>query len=279
MYRPISAEKHFETGQIQGNIANYANCSDITEEGKSCRSSLTTNKFINPITKQRWNCNWYCLRNCSREKLKPIFENRPQFLYFRDSSGQILPASGLKMIDFKFSYITIRSYRGVWIWYTGSAQGGDDSATVLNIDELCDNLCGWLKSKSPEREIIFECVISLASRFPPAESKFIGFDKPFIRPSSEWKRTEDWELRVSFSLDSNNVPIVPNSKETAPSTLSEYLPVELAEIPTGPIYHGISHPEIHRIPRKYRQASHYRPRHFHSPPRKDVVARKSRTKK
>ena len=111
------------------------------------------------------------------------------------------------------------------------------------------------------------------------EIKFSRFDIPFLRPVSEWSAKSRGKIVTEFMINKNYRSS--GAKTYKPSVSPwENLPVGLLGEEDEPLSsYGVAHPDIHRVSRKYRKASHHRPRHFHSPTRKEVVSRKSRHRK
>lgn len=77
MHSLISPEKHFQSREIQSLIAGNFGCSAITNEGSSCKPTLTTNKFKDQF-KHKWDCNFYCMRKCTPKLLIHLFEKTPK---------------------------------------------------------------------------------------------------------------------------------------------------------------------------------------------------------
>jgi hypothetical protein len=296
MNKSINALKHLESKDIQIQIRSYASCPHFTSEGKLCRSSFSTNKFIDPVTKKASNCNWYCLRQCSPKKLIPMFHNLPKLGF--TTNGKTAEVTDIhfdfmfgKKILFKIMlFHDIRPSDPIeweWIDYTKLPEDAERRNRGSDLNTLANEVCQWFKKQSPNIEMILDCSVVFLSSNSFDARHFSHFDIPFLRPVSEW----EWEgssttISVKFALSSSSVPIsvfpITTSTEEKISDDSssipwETLPIGLAE-KEQLIYHGVAHPDIHRIPRRQREASRYRPRHFHSPIRKEVVGRSMRQK-
>jgi hypothetical protein len=288
MHRPVNPAKHFEAEDIQGQIRKYAGCQNFTDDGKSCRSSFSTNTFINPTTKQRFNCNWYCLRNCSAQKLLPIFKSVPKNLILEE--GKTMPVTEtafnftLETSPPQILSISLFYSENDQTWSWSEVSLGRRIAPYVSGKELlplAEKLCQWFKAQLSKTRIFFESMVYPSENYVTG---FVNFDRPFLRPISEWNHVHAYReyFTTNFYLNSSSdiLPekmIIPQSSETS----WKELPIGLTEPELEPslIYHGVAHPDIHRISRKHRQVSRYRPRHFHSPTRKDVVGRKSKLAK
>lgn len=302
MYHLTSAEKHAGTKEIRSRISQYAGCSSITNDAKLCRSNFSTNKFIDSVGGKRWDCNWYCMRNCSPEKLLPIFTNIPHHIILNDDKFYKITWVEFLFNDIRIGLRTSQHYNPITgqylnepIWYWSQLLDDpkafpkfilSEEAKGYELSKLADKLCKWFKQQSSIK-IKFTCSVYIGEYNTIKEhkviekmvQKFKKFDRPFLRPSSEWKPS-GYYIQTSFILisDMDLGMNQKSSKEEIP--ISEILPVGLAEMePTFLTSYGISHPELHRVSRKQRLASRYRPRHFHSPGRKEVVGRSTKTRR
>lgn len=281
MNKLTGPEKHFSSKDIQSHVRGYIGCPAITNNGQDCRSSLATNRFIDPITNKKFNCNWYCLRNCSPEKLMPIFNNLPKYALFRDGTR-------ISIDDISFTFITptehihINISGGSWEWDDLKYVGTQYPQYLTQIGfmresyqfaELADQLCKWFKRQNPTVKIGVKCVIP--SNDINDQLEFIGFDKPFFRPVSKW--TNDGESIFTKLMVLNKPELRLDEQK---HDMADDLPVDLAEEPevihrrTPLSSRGVAHPNLHRVPRRHRPESHHRPRHFHSPANRKKSGRK-----
>lgn len=201
-----SAVKHFLSKDIQFHTRQYFGCPTITNNGQTCRSSFTTNRFTDQITGKSFDCNWYCLRNCSPEKLLPIFKNIPKYAMSNKGDNMII-----SNVSFEFKtmeediIIKINSVNEEWEWTDFKNFGRIPHPQILRqlqqqglapngkrLIELANQLCKWLGSQAPEAEIQVQCMATLQmAREGKKQSQikklgFIGFDKPFFQPNNKW---------------------------------------------------------------------------------------------
>lgn len=303
MNRPISAESHFLSKDIQFHTHKYFGCPTVTNSGQTCRSSFTTNRFIDQTTGKQFNCNWYCLRNCSPEKLLPILKNIPKYALSNQGDNMLISSVNF---DFKtkdknssenydeYIIIKVNSINEEWKWidfkrfgrignpqYLQQLQQQGLAETGTQLIKLANQLCKWFRLQDPGVEIQVKCQAVLKMWMDTNTSRnekkikklgFSGFDKPFFQPTKEW--SNDGTAIVTPFLMLNQGEVLPtqekmNESKSSPEPISwaDHLPINLAE--EDPlISYGVAHPRLHHIPRKYRQASRHRPRHFHSPVRK-----------
>jgi hypothetical protein len=281
----VSAAKHVESKDIQTKIKSYAGCPNFTDEGKLCRSSLTTNNFIDPTTKKKTECNWYCLQKCSAKTLRPLL-NIPKFMF----------ATNEEKVDVKQVYFRFETETGYLVFTIDS--NPDSNGTVWrwtdDIDEeklireegadlnfLAEKLCQWFKRQNSNSDIDLICQVSPVTQNFFLTHTFSRFDVPFLRPYSMWTN-EYFAVGTWFALNRGKQVIQEEKATENEGQVYEErddeedfipwtnLPVGLAE-EKQLVYHGVPHPNIRRIPREYRKGSQYRPRHFHSPIRKKVV--------
>lgn len=134
-------------------------------------------------------------------------------------------------------------------------------------------LCDWFQRIPPHASIEIKATIYVpdddAATIYENSEKFKDFDIPYIRPAKEWITEGSGHFTLTFELSESSVKTTPKFESTIPIDLQSELPTELAELPEPLIYHGIAHPDIHHISRRHRKASQSRPRHFHSPVRKE----------
>ena len=87
-------------------------------------------------------------------------------------------------------------------------------------------------------------------------------------------------LTTNKFVDPTNIPKTKTSRKTKSRSASreqlQLRPIERSRRSEPLVYHGIAHPDIHRISRKNRPESHYRPRHFHSPRRQTSIGKQPR---
>lgn len=267
----ISPEAHFRSKDIQSSIKKYYSCADVTGNGSECRSSLTTNKFTDKLTGKQWNCNSYCMRQCTPQKLVHLFEKVPIQINTNANKYPIF------VIYLEFiSSGTNESIMFTYLSHSWRLQGINISPAVMS-----SVLCGWLRHPRPPGTIIdIVAVVYAAGNAGETINKnsetFEGFDIPYIRPAKEWEINRLGGLSLNFKLSDSSLvsPVLQSEKSSIPIDLKEVLPIELAELPESLVYHGIAHPDIHRISRKHRKASQHRPRHFHSPVRKEYKGKK-----
>jgi len=283
----ISPDNHFVSNDVQTLIRSYRGCPTITSNGAACRSSLTTNKFTDPITGKKWNCNYYCMRQCTPEKLSHIFKHRPNEII--TSRGDRLKI-GIMEITF-FSELTFEHVEFTFAGETHEGSGEADEKVKgvrgnersecprkVPENEMSEQLCRWIKS-IPENEAI--CVfVTISPRLDEVKKfrSFVKFDIPYLRPANEWEKLSS-NVTIEFQL--SNPTITTSKKHSRQKTTSRSVSREHSQSlsirgmnrPESLVYHGISHPDIHRVSRKNRPESHYRPRHFHSPDRKYETGR------
>jgi hypothetical protein len=289
MDRFIDPKEHLQTEDIQKQIRSYySECPEFTNDGKLCRPSFSTNKLTNPYTKKKVDCNWYCLRNCSPQKLLPIFKNIPKYIIEKDETK--IPINNA-VFTFKpweslptFRIIVwVREPRWgpnvLWEWTDYrhySKEISEDTlweSKGLDLNILAEQVCQWFKSQNSNMDISLECELRAASQ------NFSRFDMPFLRPVSEW-HNNGIGVVTQFTIN-KSVPLqIQERKNELPASPWENLPIGLLGEKDEPLSsYGVAHPDIHRVSRKHRKASHHRPRHFHSPTRKEVVGRKLRHRK
>jgi hypothetical protein len=306
MNRLINPEEHLQTKDIQNQIKDYAGCSTFTDVGQLCRPSFSTNKFTNPYIEKKIDCNWYCLRNCSPQKLLPIFKNLPKYIIEKDETE-------IPVIDVKFQFepeITpdprTRTYRETWglpilqiiIWVHKSnwarnaplwewkdyrhyrREISEDTpweGEGMDVTILAEQICRWFKNQDLGMDISLKCEVRVSESLK--KTNFSRFNVPFLRPISEWYDNGVSGVTTKFII--NKSASSQDQKITEPSVSSwGNLPTGLLGEEAEPLSsYGVAHPDIHRISRKHRKASHYRPRHFHSPTRKEAVNRKFKHRK
>jgi len=271
MSRLTSPEKHFTSKEIQSHVRGYIGCPVATENAQACRSSITTNRFTDPVTNKKFNCNWYCLRNCSPEKLMPIFKNVPQ--YALSNNGEHLP---IDLVTFVFKTPTEQIVINIddnktesWDWDNIASSRGQYFQQT-GFTKLAEQLCGWFRQQDPNIKISAKCSVVLKimnENKDPDEIRelgFGGFDKPFFLPTSKW--INDGEIITTKLMVLNKTASPAKQRVRQDIVWSEQLPIGLAE-EEPLVYRGVAHPRLHHIPRQYRPESRHRPRHFHSPVR------------
>lgn len=86
----MSAITNFESHDIRGYIAPFIGCPTITDNGKNCRPDLTLNKYKDSYTGTEYNCNYYCMRNCTGEKLSHIFMKPPTKIITKEEKNNVI---------------------------------------------------------------------------------------------------------------------------------------------------------------------------------------------
>jgi hypothetical protein len=292
MYRSVDPEEHLQTKDIQNKIRGYAaGCSTFTDSGQLCRSSFSTNKLINPYTKKQIDCNWYCLRKCSPQKMLPIFDNIPKYVI--ETDGTKVPVEQV-MFSFKISerdgdnaFVIVRhnfnSNNNLWEWTDNrhhiktissdaSWHGEGKSFRVL-----AEQMCKWFSMQDEKMNISLECIVAVerGTQF----RTFSRFDIPFLRPVSEWTGT-DTIVTTKFAI--NKTADFQEQKQIAQTIESsgvpwENLPIGLAEEPELFSLYGMAHQNIPYTHKRRETNPYGGPRHFHASERK--VSRKSRHRK
>jgi len=159
-----SPEKHIQAREIQSLIRSYKSCASMTDDGKSCRSSMATNKFADPHTGTRYDCNSYCMRKCTPKQLLHIFKNTPHEIittennHFEIESVHLLfevydkrdRRTLLAFADFTWDS-HFRDWRGGAKLYGSKdvAQWIDGSA-----DDMSQILCTWFQSVPLDEKIM-----------------------------------------------------------------------------------------------------------------------------
>jgi hypothetical protein len=206
----VSAAKHFESENIQTKLRSYASCPQFTAEGKLCRSSFSTNKFIDPVTKKKTDCNWYCLQNCSAKNLRPMF-NIPKFMFA--TSGERIP---VESVSYTFSAATTTRLifeinhapdpKGI-LWTSNDTEQRKtivDRGSDLNM--LAEKLCQWFRRRQDlNTDIKLTCLVNPEDEDFFDTHDFSRFDIPFIRPNSMWSShyyiTTTFEITRKKELD------------------------------------------------------------------------------
>jgi len=212
----------------------YAKCPAATNNAQACPSSFIADEFADPnIMGKTVNCGWYCLRNCSPEKLMPIFLNLPKVGLFKLSGGQIrIP---IDYINFEFVtstehiMISISRDTGKESWEWDDSEYDDNSIPYsqylkkigftdegTRFSDLANQLCKWFKRQDPDTKIQTECSAGLEDPIMMADDianlEFVGFDRPFFRPVSEWTNNGEYVETESIVL---NEPEIASEKKVA----------------------------------------------------------------
>jgi hypothetical protein len=201
MDRFISPEEHLQTEDIQKQIKGYySGCSEFTNDGKLCRPSFSTNKLINPYTRKQIDCNWYCLRNCSPQKLLPIFKNIPKYIIGEDETKNIIknpvdnveflfeiggPAPAGERTTHNQTFILIRNKpdpKGkLWLWtdfrhYNGTIpENAPWYGEGANLTILAEQICQWFGSQNEKIDVSLKCQVRPGKLI---QMKFSRFDIP-----------------------------------------------------------------------------------------------------
>jgi len=290
MQKLTSPEKHLQSRDIQSSIRSYRGCPLLTNNGQTCRPSLITNRFADPSTGNKYDCNRYCMRECTSGQLLHIFKNFPTELITTTNKHFDIDAIILEFSTSKDHKLPAFGVTFVWQLYTKTGWlmtdarfYGDDSKSARDdvhgdANDMSRVLCAWFQGIPLNKRIKVKATI-MSIEYRDALRKndrieLIGFNTPYIRPVNNWEmegtiKTE-FELFESMSeMHALEPEIQSKAQPETEIDKQAILPVDIAEEPASLVYYGIAHPDIHHISRRHRQASHHRPRHFHSPQRKD----------
>lgn len=265
-------------------------CSELTKQF-GCKGLLSV---FTDEKGNRKDCAWKCISQCKPSELISIV-NPPDTITFEHNGRQ----QTVNVYDWK-------------VTFTGSYDDEEEeffmreatsSSVVLEDptgkggsvqkDKATKKLCKWFKrwaEQGASIKVVAELIISPDNSRLSHNSHIAKFSSPWIRPLRDWKvKWVDDYFRggkrpiVKLSRRFKSVSKPEQIKETEEYPISELLPVGLMDVPHAPsvpslVSYGVAHPGIHHISRRHRQASQHRPRHFHSPTRKETAKRSSRAK-
>jgi hypothetical protein len=191
---------------ITGTRKGIDTCESITKNRSSCKG--VSNIFVSGTKKE--DCNWFCLKECTSEQLRPMFENLPSYLEVSDvklsslqenlpSVDRVLPIVfywDFKLKITKDNYIKLAiSKRVSENYFQISIFSPNRLLTVRNfvsgkyIAELCCSFLNFVKLLSVGT-LFFHSTISFNEIINSGYNTW-KFDKEYIRPINNWNYFTD----------------------------------------------------------------------------------------
>ena len=188
--------KEFLTGTKKG----IDTCENLTRNRSACKG--VSNFFVSGTDKK--DCNWFCLKDCTPEQLRPMFENLPSYLEVSDvkvsSLNEKLPRVDKLPItlfywgfelDIEhtlfFKMVIIKDVSEKLFKITIFSSNRKHRISNVNIEQLVSDVCSFLKFiKILNNEITFLSTVSFNKDINNGYNTW-KFDKNFLRPMKYWE--------------------------------------------------------------------------------------------